>query len=94
MGVESSTDYSAFFNTDDFGVAGTYDGSTTVNGILDSDYVEIAGVEAKRPVFMCLASDVSGVVHGKTLTANSTSYVVRGVQPDGTGLTMLVLEEQ
>lgn len=94
MAVETSTDYSAFFSTDDFGVAGTYDGSTTVNGIFDSDYVEINGVEAKRPVFMCKASEVSGVVHGKTLVANSKSYVVRGVQPDGTGLTMLVLEEQ
>jgi hypothetical protein len=94
MATESSTDLSGFFDTDQFAIAGTYDGSTTVNGILDRDYVEIGNVEGEFPVFTCVASDVSGVVHGKTLVANSTSYVVRGAQPDGTGLITLVLEEQ
>ncbi len=68
--------------------------STCVNGgSIDRRYIEALGGEAEHPVFICREADISGVVHGKTLVANSTSYTVRGVQPDGSGMILLVLRE-
>ncbi len=93
MAVESAADRLIYFNTDEFGVSATYDGSTTVKGLIDRRYIEALGGEAEHPVFICREADISGVVHGKTLVANSTSYTVRGVQPDGSGMILLVLRE-
>lgn len=86
-----------FFETDGFAVAATYtpDGgsASTVNGILDNTYVDALGVESSSPVFHCAASDVSGVAHGDALTVSGTGYTIHGVQPDGTGQVLLILEE-
>lgn len=81
-----------FFSTDDFAVAATYDGST-VNGIFDHEYVEVENVEGERPVFLCASSDVSGAAHGESITIEGTAYTIAGIQPDGTGLTLLILSE-
>jgi hypothetical protein len=47
-----------------------------------------------RPVFVCNEADVSSIAHGDALTIKTVSYKVAGVQPDGTGLTSLILEKQ
>ena len=63
------------------------------NEFFDSD--EMAnGIEGVRPVFTCAAKDVVNLGHEKTLVINDTKYKVAGVQPDGTGLTSLILEKQ
>lgn len=91
-------DLSVFFSTDDFAVAATHNGTTTVNGIFDKLYLEtdagIGGVQGNQPVFVCKAADVSAVAHGDTLAISGTTYKVVGVEPDGTGLVLLRLEEQ
>ncbi len=74
--------------------------STTVNGIFDHDFVEINGVEAYNPIFSCATEDLCDVSHGAKLTIHTgqkkstkdVTYTIRGVQPDGTGLTLLILE--
>lgn len=87
-------DPTVFFDIDGFAVTANYDSGTTIKGILDDGYVEVQGVEATRPMFTCAASDVSGVVHGKSLVVGGTTYSVVGVQPDQTGdFTTLVLSE-
>jgi len=83
---------SAFFDTADFAVAATYN-TATVNGIFSHEYVDIEGVEGERPTFTCVESDVSGIAHGDALTVNATVYTIAGVQPDGTGIVLLVLSE-
>lgn len=89
-------DLAQFLDTDDFAVAATYNGSTTVNGILDQEYYEVgvgdAGVESSQPVFLCRTADVPAAAHGDTLLIDAITYKVRGVQPDGTGLTRLALK--
>ena len=45
-------------------------------------------------IFTCAAKDVVNLGHEKTLVINDTKYKVAGVQPDGTGLTSLILEKQ
>ncbi len=84
-----------FFNTADFGTAATLNGAA-VNGIFDNDYYEALGntVEGSSPVFRLATSDASAVAHGQSLVIASTTYKVRGVEPDGTGVTLLRLEKQ
>lgn len=86
-------DLTAFFDTSDFAITATVGGSS-VNGILDSEFVEVGDVEAARPVFMCASSDVPSVTHGTTVVASGTTYKVIGIEPDGTGITQLYLQEQ
>ena len=96
MTVETDADRLAFLDDRDFGAVATWQG-TQVKGLLDKPYQAAfegtAPLEAARPVFTCRESDVSGVAHGQSLTVGGVSYTIRGVQPDGTGLILLVLEE-
>lgn len=89
-------DYTPFFATADFGVTATFDGSTSVNGIFDDEYVEAfagdEGISSSLPRFTCPTASVPDPV-GKTLLVNSTSYTVVEAQPDGTGVVTLVLSE-
>ena len=79
-----------FFDTDDFAHAATVDG-VEVLGYFDSEFVEVNGVESKRPIFMCATSDVSGVTHADPVVYDATNYEIVGIQHDGTGVTVLVL---
>jgi hypothetical protein len=85
-----------FFDTSGFGVAATYNGTTTVNGMLDLAYMEPLGnmAEASAPVFTCAEADVAAVKHGDTLAVASRTYKVVGVEPDGTGVVVLRLQRQ
>lgn len=88
-------DLSEFLDTDDFAVAATYDGSTTVNGIYDAAYIDVNGVGSVNPVFLCAASSVAADPTGKALVVNGTNYVIRNIEPQGDGATVILqLEEQ
>jgi len=69
-------------------------GSSIVAGIFDNQFVEVNGIEGVRPVFTCAASNVVDLSFEKSIEINNITYKVAGVQPDGTGLTNLVLEKQ
>jgi hypothetical protein len=100
MPVESAADRAAFFSSQDFGVSATYSrGGTpsTVTGIFDREYVsaDVAEVPfaSTEPVFSLRSADVpSGAIPGDTLTISGTAFVVRNIEPDGTGVTRLRLE--
>jgi hypothetical protein len=85
----------AFFDTSDFAVAATLNGASVV-GIFDNAYFEPLGgdVQGAQPVFTLPTSLASSAAHGQALVIGSTTYKVRGVEPDGTGITMLRLEKQ
>jgi len=72
-------------------------GAATIKGIFDNDYLGISsleiGVESRGPQCLVKDSDVSGIVQGNTLTINSTTYYVRRIEPDGTGMTLLILSK-
>jgi hypothetical protein len=80
-----------------------YNGAT-IYGIFGNEYVEVLGVESKRPVFECKTSDVSGAVQDSVLVITSelhavtaVSYTVVNVQPApeerGPGVIRLVLKK-
>jgi len=99
MAAESSTDRAAFFGVDDFGVAALWKGATTVNGIFDNEFFDAltdseVPIESAQLIFVTRSADIPGAVHDDSLVIDGTTYAVKGVQPDGTGLTALVLEKQ
>jgi len=86
------SDLNTFFSTDDFATAATIDGKT-VKGIFDNAYIEDLDVSGTIPVFVCKKNDVSDVSQGDPVEIGETSYQVASIEPDGTGVTRLVLEE-
>lgn len=84
-----------FFDVDDFAIAATL-GGVAVFGIFDAAYIEPLGnlVEGNSPVFTLPTASAAGATHGTTLVIGAATYKVRGIEPDGTGITLLRLEAQ
>lgn len=85
--VESFAGYFA-----DFGVLVTLNG-TAVRGIFDDSYGDAFGgmVAGSGPMFR-LPSTIA-VSRGDSLVHGAKSYTVVGIEPDGTGLTLLRLDQ-
>jgi len=99
MAIETDADRLEFFDADEFGVVAIYDGSVSVSGLFENEFLGVdigaaVPIESTRPVFTCRASDVSGITHGKIVLINTVTYTVQGVEIDGTGIVKLVLEKQ
>ena len=96
-------DLATFFNVDDFADAATFDGSAVeVSGILDKafDLAQIGAVDvaSTAPVFTLKSSDLPSNVRGRflrfgNLLAGGSRYRVMADHADGTGVTMLVLQD-
>jgi hypothetical protein len=84
---------SYFFKITDFGSSATYL-DEEINGIFGSAYLLSNDVESSFPAFTCKTTDVPTVEHGDTLIINEVTYKVINVRPDGTGVVILVLQEQ
>jgi hypothetical protein len=87
-------DLSVFVSTDDFAVAAKFAGAQ-IEGIFQAPYAEALGVAGVSPTFRCVETDVPSAV-GKTieifLAAGARTYSIVNALPDGTGMTVLVLE--
>lgn len=103
MAVETDIERAIFVDIDDFGVTGTYvkasGGTSTISGIFDNEYFGAdaqAGVVfvSAQPRFLIRSSDLpAGADYGDTVTISAIAYKVRVIQPDGTGMTTLILEK-
>jgi hypothetical protein len=93
MSVETAADRSALLN--DYGTTVTKADASTFTAIFDNDFLAVdldeSEVESTEPTLLARTADVSGLAHGDSLTISSTSYTVRGIQPDGTGMTQIML---
>lgn len=49
-------------------------------------------VETRQPVLIARTADVSSLTKGTALTVQGGSYTLRHQEPDGTGMTRLVLK--
>lgn len=94
-------DLSLFLSSDEFGSVAT---ATTRHGevvqfqvIFDNGYavgsVGLAGMASTQPSAMARSVDVADVSVGGSLDVNGATYVVAELQPDGTGMTTLLLEK-
>jgi hypothetical protein len=88
-------DLAPFFSTTEFGTAATL-GAVAVSGILDKPYalgdVGFVGLAGNQPVFILPTASVSADPVGTTLTVGAASFIVVAHEPDGTGVSRLVLE--
>ena len=84
-----------FLQTDDFSEQFVFSRSgLTIDAIFDNEFsIVVEDVESTAPEITAADTDIVGVVHSDTFTNVETSavYNVIGIQPDGTGLTLLVL---
>ena len=72
------------------------DKTATINGILDSEFVEIPGqdmtAESRSLLFTGRSIDLVDAVHNSMIESADRIYKVISVEPDGTGITTLGLE--
>ncbi len=67
-------------------------GGTVISAIFDAEYGEALWVSGTSPAIWCKSSDVDEVEVGDAVTVSGGSYAVAGIEPDGTGLTVLKLQ--
>ena len=70
--------------------------SKVIEGVFDNAYLAAqglgdAGVGTSSPAITVLSSDVVGVSRGDTVVVGGTTYYVVEPQPNGSGLTVLIL---
>lgn len=86
-------DFTVFF--EDFGVIATPNVGSPITVIFDRAHIEAMGgdISASQPVALAVTADVSSYVpNTTTLEIGGTTHKLRDVQPDGTGLSLLILE--
>lgn len=73
--------------------------AASIKVIFDNEYQAIemlgagVGVESTSPAAICKTTNISSAKHGDTLAVGGKTYYISGVQPDGTGITRLLLSE-
>ncbi len=79
----------------DFGETAILEGGDEVNVIFDNEYVaaSLLGVEVEtaNATATGLTSDLENLVHENTVEIRGVTYRIVGVQPDGQGMTVLIL---
>lgn len=89
-------DLSVFFNADTQGFVQATLAGVAVTGIFDAAYqlgdVGGNGMATVAPVFTLATSAVPANSVGQTLVVNAVNYTVAAHEPDGTGVSLLLLE--
>lgn len=85
-------DLSPFFNTDEFARTVTLKG-VEVQAVFDNGYSAELGMDGLGPRLTLASADCATVVQGDTAVIGSVNYTVAAVEPDGTGVTLLRLQE-
>ncbi len=100
-------DFSVFLDIDEFATSALYDGATTIDVLFDAEYsrplqdggrfgggFDGIGVGSTQPMALCIDSDITGIAAGKAFVINGTNYLSVGPpEPDGTGMTLIMLQE-
>ena len=88
-------DLSMFFNPDEFADPATL-GGVAVKGLFDKAYafgeVGGSGMASTQPVYTLATSAVPANPVGTTLVVGGVTYSVAAHEPDGTGVSLLLLE--
>lgn len=80
----------------DFGVYAELADGRQVLGLFDNEFVGVGEVpvESSGPAFTLKSADVTAyqIAAGEELTIAAADYVVRSIEPDGHGISVLRLE--
>jgi hypothetical protein len=82
---------SVFLNEADFAVSATL-GAATFPVIFDRAHLEAMGINGTQPMCMGKTSNLGSAARGASITVNGASFTVLDNQPDGTGMTTLLLQ--
>lgn len=87
-------DLSPFLNVAEFSVPATLPGGQVVPVIFENPHGDgLAGfMESSQPTALGASAQLASLDHGSVVSIGGASWAVVGVQPDGTGMTRLVLE--
>lgn len=90
---------SVFFNTSEFADTATHVlTAATFAVIFDAAYVGIVGpageIQSSGPQAMAKSIDVSAYAIGDEIVINAIYYKIAGMEPDGTGITRILLSER
>lgn len=89
-------DLATFFDIDDFAVAVTLDGVPLVGAIFDNGYTlggaGPVGVATTQPAITLPSANVPAEPVGKAVVYGGNTYTVTAHEPDGTGVSVLLLE--
>jgi hypothetical protein len=92
-----TNDIDLFLRTSEFAKTAIYNGIQVINVIFDNESVGVdlgpETVETLAPQALCKTSDIPSVRHGDTLKIDDVTYKVIGAEPDGTGLTKVMLSK-
>ena len=90
---ETTTDISVFVDLNMGFAESVFLGATEMSGIFDDH--SVAGGERVGPLARMKTSDIddNSIAQGTQLSIRSRAFFVRGVQRDGTGISVVVLEE-
>lgn len=61
--------------------------------IFDREFIETDGIEQDAPVLTATAADAGGLRKGAILRIDGETFLVRRLEPDGTGMVRVVLEQ-
>lgn len=103
MAMDFEADFSVMLDADEFAEVATFtpagwphpsSKSVCIDVIHEMAYVEVGNVSGYRPVASGTTAEFegAGIGVGARVTIKTVSYTVIEPQPDGTGLTMLVLQ--
>jgi len=88
-------DFGAFMNTAEFATSVTLDGAT-VPAIFDAAFalgsVGAYGMASTQPSLTLASANVPSAPIGKTAVVGNANYLVAAHEPDGTGISRLLLE--
>lgn len=73
-------------------VSAVVDG-VAVNGIFDNAYGDAFGMAGTVPVLSIASDEVPLVAYGDAVVIGADTYTITKVEPDGTGMTRLILQE-
>lgn len=87
-------DLGVYFNTDDFGVTVSIDGTGGLVGIVDQEYEELVGTAGYNPELQIpTASIPSGSGVGSAVVIGAATFRIKNQRPDATArVTILDLE--
>lgn len=87
-------DFTPFLSNAEFAVPCTLPGGAVVQVIFDDAHQAALtnSFEASAPTALGTTAELSALQHGSALQINGRAWSVEGIQPDGTGITRLILE--
>jgi len=67
--------------------------ATVIRGVFAREYIETGSFEGYAPIATIKDTDYPDVAHDDVLVIKGKNYLVTGIQPDGAGITNIVLHE-